>query len=108
MGILAGFAPPGVQYHRIGFRANPDPNAVVGLPFLLDVTASNYEESWIDEIQVFHNPSALTPLGFEVLVGATNHYFKDGMLRSLTPAGAILSSYTIITQPYDADAPITE
>lgn len=99
MGIVAGFAVPGDRYFRIGMKANPDPNAAVGTPFKVDVTAPNYEEFWTDEIQVFHNPNAKHPLPFEVLTGATHHFFRDGRLRSWGPEGAILSSYSMIFRP---------
>ena len=99
MGIVAGFAGADVRYFRVGLKLNPDPNAVTGIPFSVEVTASNYEEYWTDEIQVFHNPNTKYPLPFEVLTGATHHFFKDGRLRSWGPEGSILSSYTIIFQP---------
>jgi len=99
MGIVAGFEVPGIHYFRIGLKLNHDPNSVMGIPFSVDVTASNYEEYWTDEIQVFHNPNAIYPLPFEVLIGATHHFLKDGRLRSWGPEGSILSSYSMIFRP---------
>ena len=52
---------------RVGLKLNPDFNAVVGIPFSVEVTSANYEEFWSDEIQVFHNPNANYPLLFEAL-----------------------------------------
>ena len=69
---------------------------VVGLPFSEDVLAEDYEESWTQEIQVFHNPNAKIPLPFESLMGASHHYFEDGYLRSFMPDDAILSSFTML------------
>jgi len=103
MGVVAGFGAPGVRYLRVGLRYNPDPNEIMGTPFLDDVTDPDYEEYWTDEIQVFHNPNATHPLPFEALLGATHHYFEDGMLKSIAPVGAVLSSYSIILEPRQED-----
>ena len=99
MGIVAGFAAPGDRYFRMGMKANPDADAMTGIPFSVEVTSSNYDEYWTDEIQVFHNPNALHPLPFDVLPGATHHFFKEGRLRSWGPEGSILSSYSMIFRP---------
>lgn len=104
MGVVAGFGAKGFGYLRVGLKVNPDPNAVIGDAFVVDVTSSDYEEYWTDEIQVFHNPKAKFELPFDNLLGATHHYFEDGMLRSVSPVGSILSSYSIILQP---SAPMT-
>jgi hypothetical protein len=99
MGVVAGFAAEGFGYLRIGFRYNPDPNAIMGTTFSDDVTAPAYQEYWTDEIQVFHNPNAKHRLRFEDLLGATHHYFEEGMLQSVSPLDSVLSSFSIILQP---------
>lgn len=99
MGTVAGFGAMGFRYMRIGLRVNPDPNAIVGDAFSVDVASPDYQEYWTDEIQVFHNPKAKYPLPFNNMLGATHHYFEGGMLRSLTPKDAVLSSYTLIIGP---------
>src|SRR5262249_41750637 len=48
MGVVAGFAAPRVSYLRAGFKYNPNPNAIMGDWFCVDVTAEDYEEYWID------------------------------------------------------------
>ena len=103
MGILAGFSEPGVKYFRMGLKLNPDPNAVLGVPFSIEVSAPTYQEYWSDEIQVFHNHNARFPLPFEVLPGATHHFFEEGKLKSWGPEGSVLSSYTMIFKPGPAD-----
>ena len=50
MGIVAGFAPPGYKYYRIGLSYDPDPNAVVGQVFSKEVNDADYQEFWSDEI----------------------------------------------------------
>ena len=96
MGVAAGFGAEGYGYIRAGLRYNPDPNAVVGKPFQVDVGDEAYEEYWTQEIQVFHNPNAKHQLPFEALVGATHHYFEGGQLQSVTPEDAVLGSFTLI------------
>jgi hypothetical protein len=96
MGVVAGFAPEDHSYLRIGLKYNPDPNAVHGIPFSADVGSEEYEEMWSDELQIFHNPNAKMPIPPDMFSGLTQHFWKDGDLYSLTPEGAILSSYTMI------------
>ncbi|WP_143710168.1 hypothetical protein [Parvibaculum lavamentivorans] len=98
MGVTAGFGADGYSYFRVGFRYNPDPNAVMGEAFRVDVREESYEEYWTQEIQVFHNPNAKHPLPFEALLGATHHRFENGHLESLTPTGAVLSSFTLLLE----------
>lgn len=101
MGVVAGFGAEGYRYQRIGLRYDPDPNAFMGRPFSEEVIAEEYEEYWSQEVQVFHNPNAARPLPFEWLLGATHHYYEDGLLQSHTPADAILSSFTLLMKITD-------
>ena len=108
MGVVAGFAEPGVQYVRFGLRYNSDANASMGTPFFDNVQSADYEEWWTDEIQVFHNPRAKLYLDFFALPGAIHHYSKDGDLHSFAPEGSVLSSYTMLKTTHDdgpSDAP---
>jgi hypothetical protein len=100
MGIAAGFLPTDHKYVRMGFRYNPDPNAVHPLPFAEEI-GEDYEEYWADELQIFHNPRARVPLAEHVFSGVTQHYFRNGEQVSITPEGAILASYTWIIRLVD-------
>lgn len=95
MGVDAGFASADHRYMRIGFRLDPDPNAVIGTPFSEEVMADNGER-WSDELQVFHNPRAEFPLPLEAFAGATQHRFEDGKHVSYSTGTPVLSSQTII------------
>lgn len=97
MGVDAGFAPDNHRYYRIGFRLDPDPNAVVGKQFSEEVAADS-EELWSDEIQVFHNARAKIPLPLEAFAGTTQHRFEDGQHVSYSSGTPVLSSYTMIMQ----------
>ncbi len=96
MGVVAGFGADNVKCIRSGLKANPDPNATMGLPFSADVSSDDYEEYWTDELQVFHNPNAKFPLPFDWLPGAIHHHLKDEMLQTFAPEGHILSSITAL------------
>ncbi|NVD45040.1 hypothetical protein [Qipengyuania atrilutea] len=102
MGVDAGFAPGRHIYRRIGFRLDPDPNAVVGTMFDELVEAGSGER-WSDEIQVFHNPNATLPLALEAFAGTTQHRFEDGSHVSYSSGTPVLSSQTIIIRLVDSD-----
>ncbi len=101
MGIAAGFLPVDHKYVRIGFRYNPDPNAVHPLAFAEEIGREDYVEHWADELQIFHNPRAKIPLEEHVFHGVTQHFFRDGEQMSITPEGAVLASYTWILRLVD-------
>ncbi|CTQ77578.1 hypothetical protein [Roseibium alexandrii] len=108
MGTAAGFGAEGFGYFRMGYKPNPDPNAIIGEPFHVDVCDPDYEEFWTQEIQVFHNPNAKFPLPTEALLGATHHFFEAGQFRSLTPEDAVLSSMTLLVKYVDGPDDVTE
>lgn len=96
IGVLAGFAPEGCKYYRIGFRYDSDPAAVRGIPFSSDVNDPEYEEYWGDEVQVFHNPRATRPLPLEALPDATHFFYDDKEPTVISHGGRILSSMTFV------------
>ncbi len=96
MGVLAGFAPPRHKYIRIGYLFNPDPEALMGIPFKADVSDPSYDEGWGDEVQVFHNPRAIHPIPPPLLPEAAHFFYQDGMLKTLDRGGRVLSSITFI------------
>ena len=101
MGVVAGFAPPKHKYFRVGLRFDPDPNAVVGIPFSIDVSDPSYKESWFDELQIFHNPRANLPIPAEWFPGVTHWFFDGKNVRTFAPDDRILSSYTLIFSAKD-------
>ncbi|WP_212580137.1 hypothetical protein [Roseovarius gaetbuli] len=96
MGVVAGFGADDHLYQRIGFRFNPDPDAIHGLPFSDDVADPDYREGWSDELQIFHNPNALIPLDHAWLTGLAQFYFKGDDQFSLVPDHHVWSSMTAI------------
>ena len=93
MGVIAGFAPSGCSYYRIGHRHDPNPNASMPKPFVEQITEQT-NERWADELQLFHNPRALHPIPREVLQGVAHNYFEDGEQYTMGPYGRILGSLT--------------
>jgi hypothetical protein len=97
MGVLAGFGSKRVRLVRRGKASNPDPNAMQYAVFVHDVNAPDYEESWIEGMDVFHNPNALHPLHPMMLPGATHHrLIEDGQVESLSPPWQPFGSTTEI------------
>jgi hypothetical protein len=86
MGVAAGFTAPKHKYLRVGFRLDPDPNAVHGRPFSEEVTAEGYHEGWADELQMFHNPNAKHPLPKEAFPGITHFMIEDAQIVSYSRA----------------------
>ena len=98
MGVVTGFGAPNHMYVRTGFRFNPDPNAVGGIPFSEDVGDASYTEGWSDELQIFHNPNAKIPLDHAWLTGLAQFYFKGDQQFSLIPEHHVWSSMTMLMQ----------
>lgn len=96
MGVVAGFGAPDHKYLRMGYRFNPDPNAVSGIQFSEDVDDPSYVEGWSDELQIFHNPNAKIPLDHAWLTGLAQFYFKGDKQYSLIPDHHVWSSMTML------------
>jgi hypothetical protein len=61
------------------------------------VNAPGYAETWMEGLDVFHNPNAAIPLQPEMLPGAAHHFLlKDGQLKTLAPAWHPFGSSTQI------------
>lgn len=97
MGVLAGFGSKRVHMVREGTVANPDPNSEVPQVFVHDVNSPDYRETWIEGMDVFHNPNALHPLDLRMLPGAAHHRLdEEGQLVSLLPRWQPFGSVTRI------------
>jgi hypothetical protein len=97
MGVLAGFGSKRVRLIRNGMAANPDPNSEVPAVFVREVNAPDYSETWMEGMDVFHNPRALHPLHPSMLPEAAHHWFRDdGQLESCVPQWQPFASITQI------------
>jgi hypothetical protein len=99
MGVLAGFTPEKHTYYRIGSLFDPDPDAMIGIPFMVNISDPQYDEYWGDEVQVLHNPRALRPLPPRFLPDAAHIWFRDGKLFADALPGRVLSSFTLVLSP---------
>jgi hypothetical protein len=95
MGLLAGFGSGTVRLVREGFVLDHDPNASEPRPFRRIVNAPDYVETWVEGLEVFHNPRAKWPIECSMLPGASHHHLlPDGRTETLAPAWHPLSSVT--------------
>jgi len=105
MGVLAGFGLDDVTLVVSGFALDPTPGASAPVPFSRVVDA-DYTETWIDGMDVYHNPRALRPLPMDALPGATHHAVRpDGSVYSVGPEHRMWGSVThIVVQHGVGDA----
>lgn len=98
MGVLAGFGSKRVRMIREGTAANFDPNSELPTVFVHDVNSPDYSETWMEGMDVFHNPSAAHPLDPAILPGAAHHWLgEDGQLVSHVPEWQPFGSITRIS-----------
>ncbi len=104
MGQLAGFGSSRVQMFRIGYVFDPDPNAAAPKPFKLDVSAPGYRETWVEGLDVFHNPCAIAPLDPELIPGAAHlRLTDDGQIAAVMPDWHPFGSRTLIGTPKEEE-----
>jgi hypothetical protein len=86
MGVRAGFGTDNVILIRSGTIADLDPDASEPLKFVQFVT-EGYPETWIEGMDVYHNPNALHPLDPDLLPGAAHQELvAGGQIRTTAPA----------------------
>ena len=97
MGVLAHFGSRRVILIRHGFSVNVDPNSASPNVFRHVVNSPNYRESWVEGMNVFHNPNAKHAISPEMIPGAAHHMLlDDGQIESLTPDFQPFGSWTQI------------
>jgi len=103
MGFVAGFGSRRVRMLRSGTALNPDPNAAEPLRFECEVD-SEYQETWSEGLDLFHNPRARHPVDPRHFPTAVHHFLEaDGKVRTdrLTDDFHPLASLTQILIPQD-------
>lgn len=97
MGKLAGFGSPRVVLVRQGYAVDHDPNASRPHSFRHVVNAPGYHETWVEGLDVFHNPRAKYAIAPWMMPGAAHHtLLPDGQLESHTPEWQPLASLTYV------------
>ncbi len=101
IGRIAGFGSDRVRLVRRVFAIDPDPNSAEPREFVL-VIDNSYSESWIEGMDVYHNPRAANPLDPAMLRQAAHYHFLcDGQIESVTPAWHPLASITTVDLVHD-------
>jgi len=86
MGLLAGFGSGNVVLIRHGTAVDLDPDASEPKLFRALVNSAGYDESWVEGLNVFHNPDAELPFDPEMIPGAGHHFASpDGERTSSVP-----------------------
>ena len=95
MGKLAGLGSAEIKMTRVGMKMVA-PNVCV--PFSEDVDSEDYEESWGDNVIMYHNPNAKIPLPYETFPEIT-HIFQNiesGKFEVLQNSNEYVTSVTFI------------
>lgn len=102
IGLLAGFGTGDVLMIREGTCIDHDTNATNPLIFRAIVNAEGYRESWIEGLNVYHNPRARIPLPEHLLPEAAHHHCDaEGNWTSSAPAFHPLASTTRLIAKVD-------
>jgi hypothetical protein len=97
MGFVAGFGSRSIKIVRFGTHYVRDPNASRPRGFVRDVTDGSYSETWVEGMNVYHNPRAIRPLSPDLLLGAAHHFLEaNGQVRSLVPQFHPYGTKTVI------------
>ncbi len=97
MGTLAGFGGIDMAVRRAGVLSNPEPGALDGIRFDINVENPEYHENWRDELEIYHNPNALIPWPDETVTpGATHFKEEDGELVWRGRPFRVLTSSTVV------------
>lgn len=102
MGVIAGFGSGNVVLIREGTAVDHDPDASEPKLFRALVNAAGYSESWVEGLNVFHNPNAAIKLEMDLLPGAAHHFVApDGQRASSVPDFHPYGSITRHMAPVD-------
>lgn len=97
IGLRAGFGSERVTLVQRGLAIDHDPRAAEPKSFVRTVNDS-FEETWIEGMDVYHNPVASHPLDSELIKGAAHHWLlPDGQVETVSPAWQPITSFTSIS-----------
>jgi hypothetical protein len=109
MGLLAGYGSDDILIKRTGTCLVQEDHAVKQLYFEAIINAEGYHESWIEGLNVYHNPHAETFLPEHFMPGAAHHHCDDqGNWSSRAPNFQPLESETEILTGVDVDKILAE
>lgn len=100
MGAITGFGSNRIRLVREGLVYDHDPNAAAPKPFRLDVGSASYSETWVEGLEVYHNPQAKQPLHPALFPSAAHIRLReDGSIDAQLPEWHPISSRTFILAP---------
>jgi hypothetical protein len=101
IGFAAGFGSRNLLLVRRGLAIDHDPNASEPIGFV-QIVDNDYTETWIEGMDVYHNPDARQPLDPAFLKGAAHHrLLNDGTVETTSPAFQPIASFNSIVQLRD-------
>lgn len=109
MGLVTGFGADDILMIRRGtcFDKRVDANNLLGFEAI--VNGSSYTESWVEGLNVYHNPNAKIPLDEAVIPGAAHHHCNDrGEWRTSAPIFQPFESGTEMIDGADIKAALKE
>ncbi|UKD58604.1 hypothetical protein L3Q65_18375 [Amycolatopsis sp. FU40] len=98
MGVNAGFGDGTTILIRTGRCWDPDQSSSEALRFV-HVVGPEQPETWLEGMDVFHNPHALYPLDPALLPDAAHHRLRaDGLMETMSPGWKPILSTTSIVE----------
>lgn len=106
MGVKVGYGVDDVVLIRHLAATDPRPEARRPLD-IVEVVGEGHSETWIEGMNVYHNPNAMQPIDPKQLPGAAHHHLlPDGRLQSTMPMlHPIASRTSIVSFAGRAEAP---
>lgn len=109
IGLSAGFGSGNVLMIREGTLMDHDPKAQSPLYFKGIVNDPDHHETWVEGLNVYHNPRAKIPPPEHMFQNAAHHYCDENGDRSATiPEFHPLASRTQILAPVDVQKALAE
>jgi hypothetical protein len=99
MGRLAKFGSEAVKMIRRAIAYDPDPNASLPRICVQGVDDASYSETWVEGLNVFHNPRAAYPLDERVFPAAMHHRLDGDHITHSIPPFHPYSAETVILAP---------
>ncbi len=100
MGALTGFGSNRVRMHREGMACDHTKDSAQPIPFQSEVTKNTYSETWVEGLEIYHNPQAVVPLDPSLFPGAGHVHLSDtGEIKARLPKWHPLVSRTVVMTP---------
>ncbi|MBA9030399.1 hypothetical protein [Rhizobium leguminosarum] len=109
MGLLSGFGDRDVLMIRRGTCVDGRPEATGPKIFEAVVNAADYRETWVEGMDVYHNPRAKLPLPKSMFPGTAHHWCdQNGSRRLFAPQFHPMGSTTRIETGIDIERVLKE